>query len=672
MSGTNLARRSTSSLTTGPKDARGKIVYARTYSRPKPDGSFEVWEETIDRVISHQRWLWGRAQHNELADAQHQELEELRELLLYCRAGVAGRTMWLGGTALSKKKEATQFNCSFLRVTTIHDVVDAYWLLLQGCGVGFEPIVGTLSGFAHPMDVEIIRSEKTDPSGKGRENNVETFAIEDGHNIWRISVGDSAEAWAKLPGKLLANKRPCDKLVLSFEEIRPAGVRLTNYGWISSGDDLIATAALQLVKILNKRADRLLSRIDIMDVMNLLGATLSSRRSAEICLIPYLDLEWEEYASAKSDLGSTPWRTQSNNSLVFYQKPSKEEVKRLLDMMVESGGSEPGLVNGVAALRRAPWFKGLNPCGEILLGDKSFCNLVTQNLSSFNGLPISVTERATWLIARANYRQTCVNLDDGILQRTWHELNQFLRLCGVSLTGMEQWEFRRDPLRKEALNRAAWSGAVSMADELGLTRPKAVTTQKPEGTQSKMFGAFEGNHTPLGKYIFNNIRFNKEDEMLAELRGAGYRIFDDPYALDASLVTVPVEYEGDIFNGPKHTVVESAISQLNRYKHMMDHYVDHNASVTISYDPSEIPDIADWLLANWDSFVGVSFLLRNDPTKSAKDLGYAYLPQEVVTKEEFDAYSSRLKPIKLTPTWAGHDTMMDAKAECAGGQCPIR
>lgn len=38
-------------------------------------------------------------------------------------------------------------NCSFLRVETVYDVVDAFWLLLQGAGVGFEPIVGSLNGF---------------------------------------------------------------------------------------------------------------------------------------------------------------------------------------------------------------------------------------------------------------------------------------------------------------------------------------------------------------------------------------------------------------------------------------------------------------------------------------------------------------------------------------------
>jgi ribonucleoside-triphosphate reductase len=64
------------------------------------------------------------------------------------------------------------FNCCFGRVETVHAVVDAFWLLLQGCGVGFEPVVGTLSGFTRPVELEIIRSTRTD---KGHPHNVESF-----------------------------------------------------------------------------------------------------------------------------------------------------------------------------------------------------------------------------------------------------------------------------------------------------------------------------------------------------------------------------------------------------------------------------------------------------------------------------------------------------------------
>jgi ribonucleoside-triphosphate reductase len=664
---------------------RAEIVTRRTYNRPKADGSFETWEDTVNRVIDHQRWLWERAKtkrwHNEiqkLTKEQEEELEELRVLFKSRKALPSGRTLWLGGTEVAKRREASMFNCSFLRVESVHDVVDAYWLLLQGCGVGFEPVTGTLNGFTRPIELEVIRSTKSEANDKGNPDNVEWFTegvpagVGSDNHIkgaqWHIRVGDSAEAWAKLPGKLLANKIPCEKLTLDFSEIRPAGTRLSSYGWISSGDELIADAMTQIVRILNLRNNHLLTRIDIMDIMNLLGSTLSSRRSAEICLVPYGDPEWPAFVEAKKNLAETPWRTQSNNSLLFYHKPSRRDLGDIFTAMMSNGGSEPGLINAQAALKRAPWFKGVNPCAEILLSNRSFCNLTEINLAAFNG-DTEALHRATYLVGRANYRQTCVVLTDGILQRAWHENNEFLRLCGVGLTGIVAWEHYNDPKAFRLVRNAAGRGTTTMARELRLPLPKLSTTVKPSGTLSKIMDTTEGVHKPLGRYIFNNIKFSIHDPIVKQCKKSGYRVFPDPYNKDAVLVTFPVEYgdvEFDVVDG-KEVNVESAISQLERYKYLMDRYVEHNCSITVSYSPEEVPGIIDWLQGNWDEYVGVSFLFRNDPTKTAEDLGYAYLPQEVVTKETFEAYAKTLKPLKLVDS---SEELLDD--ECATGACPIR
>ena len=231
---------------------RAEIVTRRTYNRPldHDETVFESWDDTVDRVIQHQRWLWERALTHKLLpdmplhdisedmmewvdldDAQNDELEQLREIMLLREALPSGRTLWLGGTDVSKRREASQFNCAHTEVETVYDVVDVFWLLLQGCGVGFTPKVGTLTGFRRPIPkIEVIRSKRTEKGGA--EENEESFI--DG--TWRIRVGDSAEAWAKSIGKLLAGKYKADRLVFDFSQIRPEGERLKGYGWISSGD----------------------------------------------------------------------------------------------------------------------------------------------------------------------------------------------------------------------------------------------------------------------------------------------------------------------------------------------------------------------------------------------------------------------------------------------------
>lgn len=650
---------------------RAQIITRRTYNRPlNEEGTeFETWAQTVSRVIDHQEWLWSRAVGGrELLDVEYAELYDLERLMLDRKISMSGRTLWLGGTTVAKTREASQFNCSFTEVETAYDVVDCLWLLLQGCGVGFKPVIGTLNGFSRPIqNIETIRSVRTEKGGKPYN---EEFWDEE-TRTWTIKIGDSAEAWAKSIGKLLAGKYPARTLVLDFSELRPAGERLKGYGWISSGDTAISKAYLAIANILNGRADSLLTRMDILDIVNWLGTILSSRRSAEIALFEYGQPEWEEFAVAKKDFWvyDRAHRTQSNNSLVFNDKPSRPELASIFALMQEAGGSEPGFINAVEARRRAPWFKGCNPCVEILLGNKSFCNLTEIDIGKFKGDTAGL-HYAVRLAARANYRQTCVNLRDGILQEAWHLNNYFLRLCGVGLTGIAKRP-DMDSYAYEYLSRTATASAVSMAEELGLPYPKNVTCVKPSGTLSKIMDTTEGVHKPLGKYIFNNVTFSKYDPIIDKLRAARYVVVNHPTDDDGVLVTFPVAYEDvpfDNVNGIEVNI-ESALVQLERYKLLQTSWTQQNTSVTISYDPTEIDIIIDWLLANWDIYVGVSFLYRNDPTKTAKDLGYLYLPQEVVTKDTYDKYVATLLPVSLENTESFDELTMD---DCSTGACPVK
>jgi ribonucleoside-triphosphate reductase len=649
---------------------RAQVITRRTYNRPTDDSglNFETWQETVARVIDHQEWLWLRAKGDELSDQEYAELYDLEQLMLDRKVLTSGRTLWLGGTDVAKTREASQFNCSFTCVETVYDVVDVLWLLLQGCGVGFKPVVGTLNGFSKPIkNIRTVRSTRTEKGGN--EHNVETW--DQDTKTWTIQVGDSAEAWAKSIGKLLAGKYPAETLVLDFSQLRPAGERLKGYGWISSGDEAISVAYSAIARILNGRADSLLTRMDILDIVNWLGTILSSRRSAEIALFEYDQPEWKEFALAKKDwwLHGNSQRQQSNNSLVFRKKPTYEEISQIFDLMLDAGGSEPGFINAVEALRRAPWFAGCNPCVEILLGNKSFCNLTETDIGKFKGNNAGMHE-AIRLAARANYRQTCVNLKDGILQESWHLNNYFLRLCGVGLTGIVK---RPDMTGYdyEYLKRTATAAAVGMADELGLPRPKNITCIKPSGTLSKIMDTTEGVHKPLGKYIFNNVQFSKFDPVVDKLRAANYKVINHPTDPSGVLVTFPVKWDDVPFDkvDGKEVNLESAIHQLERYKMIQTSWTQQNTSVTISYDPSEVEGIKNWLLNNWDCYVGVSFLFRSDPTKTAKDLGYLYLPQEVVDEQTYQEYIQNLLPVDINNANSFDEIVQD---DCTTGACPIK
>jgi len=600
-------------------------------------------------------------------------------------------------------------------------VVDSFWLLLQGTGVGFRPVIGGITGFKRKLKtLKIIRTKRTEKGGA--ERNDESFNPET--KTWTIKLGDSAEAWAKYIGKLLAHKYKAEHLVLDFSEIRPAGLILSGYGWRCSGDEQLAETLPKVVNLLNSRVDQSFTRMDILDLMNLLGTVLSSRRSAEIAVMDYGENEWREFASAKKnfwerfvdwtldvDMGDgegmikhsefdpqtgklklKPYnlahRQQSNNTICFKEKPTREQLVEIFQIMADAGGSEPGFVNFKTLLDKFPEGDGINPCAEILLPDAGFCNLSEINLPAhrgdFNGLLHTVK-----LCARMNYRQTLVNFKDGILQEKWHTNNEYTRLCGVSITGVCQCPELK-PYNYRAMKNVATASAYQMAEEVGEARPKNVTCIKPSGTISKVLGneewgeVTEGVHKPLGARIFNNITLSKDDPLATLLKKRGYTVFEKPYESQSVLVKFPVRYDGIEFeerevslpDGTKSKArvnVESAVSQLDRNKMLMLNWCDHNVSHTVSYSPEEVSSIIDWLMENWDFYVGVSWLYRNDPTKSAKDLGYAYLPQEVVDDKTFDDY---VKQIDTTPITAA-DILMDSSLEstekdCPGGVCPAR
>ena len=695
---------------------RAQVITRRTYNRPKNAAGteFETWQETVDRVINHQRFLWERAKTAKILEEvplhditenmdewvfldheEELELLELKSLLLNRKVAVAGRTLWLGGTDIARRRESSMFNCSFTNVETVYDVVDIFWLLLQGCGTGFRPVSGSLTGFRKYIPkLEIIRSNNS--MDKGRETNEESW--DSSTKTWTLSIGDSAESWAKSIGKLLAGKYPADKLVLDFSQIRKPGIRLKNYGWLSQGDIGLSTAYTKVYELLNAKADSLLSEMDILDIVNLLGTVLSTRRSAQIAVIDDHSPIVHDFAEAKFGIwepGGKSHRSQSNNSIIFWKKPKLEELRGWFEKINKGGNGEPGLINGQQLRSRAPWAVGMNPCAEILLPNKGFCNLVSIDLLKFKGDTLGLL-RAAKIIARANYRQTVVDFRDGILQEAWHLNNEHLRLCGVSLMGvagrldMKAYDYRR-------LERVITNAAYSMASDLDLPYPKNITSIKPEGTQSKCYDSLEGMHKPLGKYIFNNVAFSKYDPLIEKLKAANYNVFNHPYDDSATLVTFPVKNEGvdfDLVDG-KEVNLDTAIDQLESYKMLMDNYCQQNVSCTISYSLDETDEIVKWLHSNWDSYVAVSFLFRNDPSKTAKDLGYPYLPQEVTTKEEYEAYVRNLLPLDIdsvvqpkaievkpqvkevvalvNETADTSDTVFEIQdMDCATGTCPVR
>lgn len=690
---------------------RAHAITLRTYQRPKDDEGvlLETWEEASNRsTFRHHGRLWLDATVSEDNKSGNfgdenaiAELEELEQLNLDRKSTVAGRTLWLGGTPYAYERPCCQYNCSFTRIANVYDLVDAAWLLLNGSGVGFKPQVGVLHGYLKPLKLTITHSTR-DKDYRGPQDNKEIAPKSENDYTWTIQVGDSAEAWAKAIGKMFGSphSRKAKILHIDGSNCRGPGARLKGYGWICNGFSPLAKAMTAMHEILNKKSGQLLDEIDIMDVTNRIGEVLSSRRSAQACKVDSTSPIISQFANAKREYwkclecgshntksgtclecggGTNNHRRQSNNSELFWSKPTLNQLVELLTQCYECGG-DPGIVNAEGARIKMPWFEGFNPCFEIGLG--GFCNLVNNCLPRFRG-NVGELERAVHIISRANYRQTCVNLNDGILQPRWHQSNDALRLCGVSLTGIVQADWMSD-YQIRRLRNTAIVGAYGMADELGLPRPKAVTTITPGGTISKVMGGTdigeiaEGIHKPLGRLIFNWVNFSVHDPLVKAHAEAGYKVIGNPQDKNNVLVCFPVPYNNIKFDQIKHPKtgepievnLESAVDQLNRYLRWNNLWCDHNASCTISYDYEEIPAMAQWLYDNWNNgYIATAFMRRINPLLRPEDVGQPYLPQEVVTQSKYDEYTSTLRQVDYSVVQGVHDVEDDG---CAKGGCPVR
>lgn len=651
-------------------DAYAFAIARRSYNRPLDMDNpveFETWTDTVRRVIDHQEWLWSRALDRPLDTPEQEELHDLSQIILDKRACLAGRTMWLGGTQKSRDVECSMFNCAYTDIRTVYDIVDGFWLLLNGTGLGFGPRPGNLFGFANRIPtIHIELDHGKSPSHRGDPLNHETY--DRSTNRWTIRVGDSAQAWAKTVGKLFAGKHPrCKDLVLDLTDIRGPGGRLSGYGWICHGPTPFANALRSIIGQLNTAASRPLAYGEIHDCTNHLGTVLSTRRSAQIALYNYDGgpgtLEFMEFKDRMDDpVDGAWWRGQSNNTIQYELRPSLVELQLTLEKMARSGKGEPGIRNLAEAKRRAPWSEGTNPCAEILLPDKGFCNLVDINMAHPSHEDLGTLTNTVRLLARANYRQTLVDLRDGILQEAWHINNQNLRLCGVGLTGIVQHPHHKSPSHIAGLREVAQNAARSQALELGTQTPALVTTVKPSGTLGKVMGCSSGIHDPLGEFVFYKVNFMKDDPLLKDLEAANYEITVNPYdPTNGRLVKFPAHF-------PNTTSIKpTAIDQLQRYKFFQNHWADHNTSITVYYADDEIPEIARWLHQNWDQgFVSVSFLPRENTN------AYKYYPQEAVSEATFLDYAATLRPLQETRGGMMYSEEEVNQGNCEGGACPVR
>ena len=665
-----------------PMGELGSFVYSRTYSRYIPQlNRREFWWETVRRAVEY---------NCSLAPTTREEAEKLYDNIYNLRQFLSGRTLWVGQTPVSEAYPMANYNCAFEVIDDYRAYHDLFYLLMVGSGVG----VRVLKSDAEKLppirtNLEIIHKAY---NPRKKENRLEYTGVSFSGDTVTLAIGDSKEGWAQAIDRyfdVLTNQEysKIRRIVVEYDSIRPRGERLKVFGGTASGYEsmmamldkihhVIASAGLRDGVVRTK-----LKPIDLLDIANIIGENVVSggvRRTSEIGLIDQDDAECIQAKSQLYRQVNGRWeidrniahRQMSNNSIFYRRKPSREQLHWHIQQMRHSG--EPGWINEAAGLKRRPNFCGCNPCGEILLDSHGLCNLTTVNVMAYvhdGKLDEAGLLEAQRLSARAGMRMTCRELE----MHRWNAVQQRDRLLGCSLTGWQDMvnavglDREGQAALLEKLREAAHSASRKMADSLGLNAPLLVTTIKPEGTLSLLPTVSCGVHYSHAPYYVRRIRISASDPLCRVCEDLGYPVFPEVGQDAATCRTKVIEFPVKAPEG-RVKADASAIEQLENYKMFMEHYVDHNCSITVHVRENEWEEVEEWVWNHWDDIVALSFL-------SYDENFYELLPYEAISEAEYEARRAKMRPFNpsLISKYEREETELDiGSADCASGVCPVR
>ena len=468
-----------------------EFVYLRTYARYlEAEGRRETWPETVDRVISFLR----AERPNVPAKVWH----KLQGYMLSLDVLPSMRLVWAAGPAASRCNVPI-YNCSFLEMKDTTSFAEMLYVLMCGTGVGF-------SVQAHDVNQLPI---------------VPIFPLQ--AEMIKYKVEDSKEGWADSL-KLLMNNLYQGRLVeFDYSNIRPKGARLKTMGGRASGPEPLILLHKFVTDLFHSAQGRRLEPIEVHDICNKIAEIVvvgGVRRSSQISLS---DLTDEKMRHAK-DWPCPLHRFMANNSAVYLGKPSGIDFMREWHALAASGSGERGIFNLGSVRETAPKrrnaskISGTNPCGEIALRDKQFCNLSTVIVRPDDTLTrlLDKVETAAWI---GTIQASFTNFP--YLRKEWAENCREEALLGVSLSGqMDNVPLLTKQTLTE-LKRKAIDTNKHAAELLGISQAAAITCGKPEGTTSQLTFSGSGCHPWYSQYFIRRYRISATDPLCQLLKDSG-------------------------------------------------------------------------------------------------------------------------------------------------------
>lgn len=639
-----------------------QFIHLSRYARwNEEEARRETWEETVQRYFT---FFQPHLNDNHNAHLILDEIAPIQDAITNLDVMPSMRCLMTAGRALERDHVAG-YNCAYRPIDDIRAFDEILFVLMCATGVGFSverQYVNQLPNLPEVLDESGI-----------------TIAVRDSKRGW-------AEGYRELLSLLYAGRIP----KWDMSKVRPAGARLKTMGGRASGPQPLIDLfefTIRLFKSAIENGQRKLTSVQCHDIVCMIGECVvvgGVRRSALISLSNLSDQRMRDAKSGEWWV-LEPQRRIANNSVAYTETPEVGQYMEEWMALYASKAGERGIFNRESAREQAmksgrrkgyysngaephPIDFGTNPCGEIILRPKQFCNLSTvvvrpeDNVEELAEKVRLATILGTWQSTLTNFRY---------LTKKWADNCEEERLLGVSMTGIMTnvylngagADLKQVARTLEYLQDVAISTNREWASRLDIPQSTAITCVKPEGTASQLVYTTSGISPAYAEHYIRTVRQDIKDPLTSMMIDQGV-----PHELDV------MNSENMVFSFPQRSPEGSvlrndmtAVQQLEHWKVFHDHWCEHNPSITVYVREKEWPIVGGWVWEHFDSAGGLTFLPHSDHS-------YKQAPFQEITEEQYHAAVEAMPEVdwsELSRYEQEDNTTGHRELACSAGVCDI-
>jgi len=605
-----------------------QFIHLSRYARwDYEKGRRETWHETIERYFD---FFTQHLEKNHKFRLENGERVGLENAVKELKVMPSMRCLMTAGPALEKENIAG-YNCAFVKIDNVRSFDEILYVLMNGTGVGFS------------VEENYVKQLPLVPE--------QLYATET-----TIVVADSKLGWARAFKELISLLYGGHIPKWDVSKVREAGAPLKTFGGRASGPAPLVDLFNFTVATFSTAVGRKLKPIEAHDIVCKTAEIVvvgGVRRSA---LISLSDLNDREMRFAKSG----QWwekdvqRALANNSVNYKEKPDAGTFMREWLSLYDSKSGERGIYNGLASKyhvndlnnrekdkhgtyiqrRVARDDFGTNPCSEIILRSREFCNL-SEVVIRHNDTRESLRDKVRIATILGTFQSTLTNFK--YLSKEWQRNCEEERLLGVSLTGIMDSPLTngtKDTIKKllNELREVAVKTNIEYAEKLGIPRSASITCVKPSGTVSQLVDSASGIHARHNPYYIRTVRADNKDPLCKMMKAEGFPNEPDVTKPDHTTVfSFPAK-------SPKGAICRkdmTAWKQLSLWHTYAEEWCEHKPSVTVSVKEDEWVNTSAWVYDNFDDISGISFLPFSDHT-------YKQAPYQDCTEDEYNELKNKM------------------------------